>query len=241
MTTRVAIIIPCYNEEKTIAGLLGQIDEHYASSISYNITPIVVNDCSTDNTVEQALSKPCILLNLPVNLGIGGAVQTGFKYAHMHAFDIAIQIDGDGQHPIECIPEMIAPVMSNEADVVIGSRFINGEGFQSTRLRRVGIRYFQWLNHLITGKKITDNTSGLRAINAKVLKIVSEFYPDDFPEPVAIPVFSHFQFRIKEIPVIMRERQGGESSITAWKSVYYMIKVTLSIMFVLLKLRKWKT
>jgi glycosyltransferase involved in cell wall biosynthesis len=239
--TRVALIIPCYNEQAAIGNLLSEI-HRFAETISHlQITPVVVNDCSADNTVIEARKHACVVLDLPVNLGIGGAVQAGYIYALKNGFDIAIQIDGDGQHPVASIPELVAPIIANECDIAIGSRFITNQGFQSTAMRRVGIRFFRWLNHLLVGLTVHDSTSGLRAINRKVLEVVAQFYPDDFPEPVAIPIYAHFKFRIKEIPVMMLERQGGTSSITALKSVYYMIKVSMSILFVLLKLRKWKT
>jgi glycosyltransferase involved in cell wall biosynthesis len=239
--TRVALIIPCYNEEASIGKLLNQIAVHTNSWGDLEVVPVVVNDCSTDNTKHEALKHVCVLLDLPVNLGIGGAVQTGYKYAFENDFDIAIQIDGDGQHPVSSIPYMVKPIIDEGYDVVVGSRFITNEGFQSTMMRRMGINFFTWLNKRLVGLTVYDSTSGLRAINRKVLKVVSEFYPDDYPEPIAITIFAHYKFRIKEIPVVMLDRQGGQSSITAFKSVYYMIKVSMGVLFVLLKLRKWKT
>jgi glycosyltransferase involved in cell wall biosynthesis len=239
--TKIALIIPCYNEQESIGKLLAHINEFSKTLPHFAITPIVVNDCSTDHTYLEAAKYSCVILDLPVNLGIGGAVQTGYLYALKNNFDIAIQIDGDGQHPISAIPSLVDPIINDECDISIGSRFITKEGFQSTAMRRVGIQFFKWLNALLVGVTVYDSTSGLRAVNRKVLEVLSKFYPDDFPEPVAVSIYAHFKFRIKEIPVVMLERQGGTSSITAAKSVYYMIKVSMSIFFVLLKLRKWKT
>ena len=158
-------------------------------------------------------------------------MQTGFKYALRNGFDIAIQMDGDGQHPPSELEKIILPIYTNEADVSIGSRYINKEGFQSSALRRIGINYFKWFNKLLTGITIYDSTSGYRALNRKALKVVSDYYPDEYPEPEAIILYSINKLRIKEVAVIMRERQGGESSIRAYKTIYYMIKVTLSTLF----------
>jgi glycosyltransferase involved in cell wall biosynthesis len=233
---RVAIVIPCYNEQDSITGVLDQL-KALPENPSYSLVPVVVNDCSKDNTLEVLKSSGCIYLDLPVNLGIGGAVQTGFKYALTNGFDIAVQLDGDGQHPSEQLPEMLAPLLSGKADVVIGSRFIKKEGFQSTYLRRSGINYFRMLNKMLTGRVITDSTSGFRAINIKALKIVCNYYPDEYPEPEAIILFALNNLEITELPVVMRERQGGVSSISSYKSLYYMIKVSLAMFFIYLRLK----
>jgi glycosyltransferase involved in cell wall biosynthesis len=201
------------------------------------LTPIVVNDCSTDNTLVVLKQLNCIFLDLPVNLGIGGAVQSGYKYAWNNHFDIAIQLDGDGQHPVEEIGALIQPIENNEADVVIGSRFITKKGFQSSSLRRTGIRYFRYLNRLLLGINITDSTSGFRAMNRKGLELVCDYYPDTYPEPEAIVLYSLNGLRITEIPAHMRERQAGTSSISNLSGVYYMVKVTLGILFIYFRIK----
>lgn len=201
------------------------------------IEPVFVNDCSKDNTLSLLKSFNAKVLDLPVNLGIGGAVQAGYKYALLHKFDIAIQLDGDGQHPSDQIINLIQPILSEEADVVIGSRFLLKEGFQSSFMRRLGINYFKFLNKFLVNKTITDNTSGFRALNFNALKVVCNYYPDEYPEPEAVILFSLNNLKIKEIPVIMRERIGGKSSISSFKSIYYMIKVSLAIFFIYLRLK----
>src|SRR3989344_1719573 len=171
---KIATIVPAYNEEKAIANVVSDI-LLVAQSQNLAITVIVVNDCSKDSTSEIISKLNCVALDLPVNLGIGGAVQTGFKYAFENGFDYAIQIDCDGQHPASEIPKLINASKENNLDVVIGSRFMSKEGFQSSAVRRFGIKYFKWLNRFLVGIKINDSTSGLRLINKKTLEIVSEY------------------------------------------------------------------
>lgn len=176
-------------------------------------------------------------MNLPINLGIGGAVQTGYKYAYENNFDYAIQIDGDGQHPASEISKLVDAAVHEGYDVVIGSRFIAKEGFQSSAIRRFGIQYFKWLNRFLVNITIHDCTSGYRLINRKVLKIVNNYYPDEYPEPESIIVYSLNHLKIKEVPVIMKERQGGVSSIGTFSSFYYMLKVTLAILFTFMRIK----
>jgi glycosyltransferase involved in cell wall biosynthesis len=233
---KVAIIIPCYNEQDSLLKLYVEINKLEISE-KYSIHPIFVNDCSKDNTLQVLVSNNLEYIDLPVNLGIGGAVQTGFKYALKNKFDIAIQMDGDGQHPPGELSKIIQPLLNNECDVVIGSRYLSKEGFQSSWLRRVGINYFKWLNKQLVGVIINDSTSGYRALNTKALEIVSDYYPDEYPEPEAIILFKLNNLTIKEVAVTMRERQGGESSIKAYKTVYYMIKVTLSTLFLFISIK----
>ncbi|MEI6815103.1 MAG: glycosyltransferase family 2 protein [Bacteroidota bacterium] len=235
---KIAAVIPAYNEEKSIVAVVDSINTLRIQGI--DITAIVVNDCSKDNTAAVASKADCILLNLPVNLGIGGAVQTGFKFALRNHFDIAIQVDGDGQHPANEIPNLIAPIINNLADVVIGSRFIEKTGFQSSSLRRGGIKYFKYVHRLLVNVQFTDSTSGFRALNKKALTIVDEYYPDEYPEPEAIVLYAFNDLKILEIPVEMRERQGGVSSINTLSGIYYMIKVTLAIIFTYIRLKRNK-
>jgi glycosyltransferase involved in cell wall biosynthesis len=233
---KIAAIVPAYNEERSIAAVVAEI-ALAAQGSGFRIDAVVVNDCSVDSTSSIIAGLNCIALDLPVNLGIGGAVQTGFRYAFENDYDFAVQVDGDGQHPADMIAELAKTSLKEGADVVIGSRFINREGFQSSALRRFGINYFKWLNKMIVGQSISDSTSGFRLINRKVLALVAADYPDEYPEPEAIIMYSMNKFRIVEIPVIMRERQGGTSSIGAAASVYYMFKVTLAILYTYIRMK----
>lgn len=233
---KIAVIIPCYNEEENIIALYNEI-----SSVVYpeglKVVPVFINDCSTDNTKEILKKNNLIHFNLPINVGIGGAMQTGYKYAFRNGFDIAVQMDGDGQHPPSELEKILAPILKNEADVVVGSRFLAKEGFQSSSLRRIGINYFKWLNKTLVGVTVNDSTSGYRALNRKTLEVVSDYYPDEYPEPEAIILYSLNNLRIVEVPVKMRERQGGKSSIRSYKTVYYMFKVTLGTIFLYIRLK----
>jgi len=235
-TPRILVVIPCYNEEKTIASVVAQIAECRRLH-QLNLDILVVNDCSRDNTMRVVRQLDCLCLDLPVNLGIGGAMHSGYRYAYRYNYDIAIQVDGDGQHPANEIPSLLTPLFSDKADVVIGSRFLNRIGFQSTFTRRLGIRFFTGLNWLLIGQTIRDSTSGFRAMNRRTLAIVDGYYPDEYPEPEAIVQFGLHKLRIREVPVEMLERQGGVSSITSFKSIYYMAKVTLGSLFLFARLK----
>lgn len=232
---KVLVIIPCYNEEGNIPKVLEQLSKLSFSGIT--IHPLPVNDCSKDNTVVEIKKYAARFIDLPINLGIGGAVQAGYKYAKKHNYDIAVQFDGDGQHPSESIYDLITPIINNKADVVIGSRFLNKEGFQSSSMRRFGINYFKYLIRSLLGITITDSTSGFRAINKSVIDLVCSYYPDTYPEPEAIVLYQLNKFKIEEIPVMMKERESGISSIGTFSSIYYMIKVTLGILFIYLRLK----
>lgn len=227
---KIAVIVPAYNESGSIAAVVHEL-RGTAEAAGLDLTVVVVNDCSTDNTGAIIAALPCVALHLPVNLGIGGAVQTGFRYAAENGFAAAVQVDGDGQHPADALPLMIKHAETNGSDVVIGSRFITGQGFQSSALRRMGIRWFSRLNRLLTGLHITDTTSGLRLLNARALALVCRWYPDEYPEPEILIQFARAKLVVHEVPVHMRERQGGTSSIDAVRAVYYMWKVTLAILF----------
>jgi glycosyltransferase involved in cell wall biosynthesis len=227
------IIIPAYNESENIVGTVEDIKEN-APDFDY----VVINDCSTDNTLQILKEHGYNYVSLPINLGIGGAVQTGYKYAEKYGYDIAVQVDGDGQHDPAFLAKMADYLEEHDLDMVIGSRFIDKEGFQSSFMRRVGIVYFTGLIKLLTGKTITDPTSGLRLAGKKVIKLFAENYPKDYPEPeTAVTAINH-GMKIEEIPVIMRARQGGVSSITMKKSVYYMVKVTIAIIIEALRGKK---
>ena len=234
--SKIAAIVPAYNEEKAIASVVNEINA-VAQSLKIDITVVVVNDCSKDSTSLIVGKLNCVLLDLPINLGIGGAVQTGFKYAFENGFDYAIQIDGDGQHPASEIPELLNAMKENNYDVVIGSRFISKEGFESSAIRRVGINYFKWLNRFLVGVTINDSTSGFRILNKKTLEIVSDIYPDEYPEPEAIILYSLNNLKIGEVSVTMKERQGGVSSIGRASSIYYMFKVSLAIIYTFIRIK----
>lgn len=219
------IIIPAYKEAENIEKLVDNIIENYPQ---YDY--VIVNDGSKDNTADICKRRGYRFLDLPINLGIGGAVQTGYKYAARNGYQIAIQIDGDGQHDVAQLDKVIEPIKMGEADIAIGSRFLKKEGFQSSSIRRFGIRFLSGLIWLCTGKKILDVTSGYRAVNRRFIEIYAENYPSDYPEPEAIVAAVMHRGKIKEVPVVMQERQAGTSSIHAWKSIYYMIKVTLAVL-----------
>ncbi len=218
------IIIPAYNEAENLPKLISSIN---------NLLPefdyVIINDGSTDNTIKLCEQNGLNVVTLPINSGIGVAVQTGYKYALYNDYDIAIQIDGDGQHDVSYLKEIIAPLEKDEADVVIGSRFIERQGFQSSGARRMGIRLLSTFIWLCTGVKVKDVTSGFRAVNKRFIQVFAEDYSKDYPEPEAIVTAKMYGGRIKEMPVVMKEREAGSSSITLWKSVYYMVKVTLAI------------
>ena len=224
------VIIPAYNEEKSIVKTVQDICEH-APEFDY----VIINDCSTDRTLSVCRKHHLHVLNLPVNLGIGGAVQTGFLYAHKNGYDYAVQFDGDGQHDAQYLQKMRDYMIEQNADMLIGSRFLEKEGFQSTGMRRFGIRYFSALIKFLTGQKITDPTSGMRMINRDILAMYSESYPKDYPEPESVVAIINSGKKVMEYPVIMRKRTEGTSSISPLKSVYYMIKVSLAIFLEMLR------
>lgn len=232
---RVLLILPAYNEESTIESTVRKIEE-FAPIPGVELDYIVINDGSTDSTAQLCREKNIKCLSLVQNLGIGGAVQSGYLYAKENCYDVAVQFDGDGQHDINSLPQLLAPIQNDTADFVVGSRFLldeNGNsasGFQSTALRRLGIRYLSAVIRLVTGKRIKDVTSGYRAANRKALCFLAENYPVDYPEPEALVHLFKQKLRVCEQPVNMLERTGGKSSIHSFKSLYYMIKVTLAVL-----------
>lgn len=219
------VIIPAYNESENIGNTVKEIKEK-ASDFDY----VVINDCSSDKTLEILESNHLNYINLPVNLGIGGAVQTGYKYALEHDYDMAVQVDGDGQHDPAYLHSLEETLIKENADMVIGSRFIKNEGFQSTFARRMGIVYFTKMIKSLTGTTITDPTSGFRLVNKDVIALFANDYPRDYPEPESIVALLKRKKKVTEVPVQMKERQGGVSSIKLWNSVYYMIKVSIAIL-----------
>lgn len=219
------IIIPAYNERDSILRTIEDIKVN-APDFDY----VVINDCSKDDTQRICSENGIRVLNLPINLGIGGAVQTGYLYALKNGYDIAVQFDGDGQHDARFLNSMAETLLEEQADMVIGSRFISHEGFQSTSIRRVGISFFAVLTRVLFGKKITDATSGMRMCNRKVIALFVKDYPRDYPEPETVCRLLRKKCKVVEVPVVMRERTVGVSSISFKESVYYMIKVTLAIL-----------
>ena len=228
--------MPCYNEEACIARVIESVTRQLPE-----VWLIMVNDGSTDNTVAlireyAAKNDHVILLDLPVNLGIGGAVQTAFRYAARNGFDYAVKVDGDGQHPVDQIPGLLEVLRHDGADMVIGSRFLKKEGFQSTFCRRLGIAFFRTLNSLLIGQKITDNTSGFRAYSRRAILFAENYYPSfDYPEPEEVILMAKNGFKIVEIPTVMASRQGGTSSISPLKAVYYMLKVFFAVVMAALR------
>ena len=218
------IIIPAFNEADGISKLIDDLKENYTQ---YDY--VIVNDGSTDSTKRLCREKNYNVINLPINLGIGGAVQTGYKYARENDYDIAVQIDGDGQHNPMYIEAMLKRMEEENADIVIGSRFITKEGFQSSTMRRAGINLLSTLIKICTGKRIYDVTSGYRVVNKRFINIFSEDYSRDYPEPEAIVTAVMWGGKLIEVPVVMNERETGTSSINWRRSFYYMIKVTLAI------------
>ncbi len=219
------IIIPAFNEQDNIVNVISEIQEHNSD---FDI--VVINDGSTDETASRASSKGVPVLTLQFNLGIGGAVQTGFKFAVNHSYDYAIQLDADGQHISSEIDKILVPLQEDTSDVVIGSRYLGDNHYQTPFLRRAGMIVFSLMNTMAIHQKVTDNTSGFRAYNRRAIEFLSRIYSDDYPEVEAVVVLGRNGFRISEIPVTMRARQMGDSSITALKSIYYMVKVSLSIL-----------
>lgn len=228
---KIILIIPAYNEEDNILNTYNMII-NYNLKNKTNYDVIVINDGSKDNTEKILVENKIPHVRLIKNLGIGGAVQTGYKYANINNYDIAIQFDGDGQHDIRYVDKLVSKIENDNIDMVIGSRFINNnkEGFKSSKARRMGIRLISFFIKLVTGKKIYDTTSGFRAVNKKLISVFTNNYPTEYPEPVSTTVLLKNKYKICEVPVKMKERQNGKSSIHTWKNIYYMINVILSIL-----------
>jgi len=218
------IIVPAYQEELNILRVLEDIRTHIPQA-----DILVVNDGSTDQTAHLARGVGVRVIDHPYNMGIGASVQTGFKYAYEHDYSEALQIDGDYQHPAQEGPRLLQALSEEKADLVIGSRFIKQTGYRGSWLRRTGNRLFQWVNALVVGQKIVDNTSGFRAYSRRAIELLSQTYLGDYPEPESIGYLKSQGCSIIEIPVQMRSRPEGASSITPLRSVYYMVRVLTSI------------
>ena len=223
---KILLIIPAYNEEENIAETIKKIKE-FSEEIEY----IVINDGSKDNTQKVLEENNIKHIRLIRNLGIGGAVQTGYKYAYENNYDIAIQFDGDGQHDVNYIPNICEPLINGQADMCIGTRYLdkNESKFQSTFMRRLGANIISTFIRIFCGQKITDPTSGFRAVNKKIIEEFANNYPKEYPEPESTVSLLINGYKVKEVPVSMNERTGGVSSIRLWKTVDYMVKVVLAI------------
>jgi glycosyltransferase involved in cell wall biosynthesis len=223
---RVAIV-PALNEADTVGRVIAEI-----RAFDPGLDIVVVDDGSVDGTAAVAESAGARVLRLPFNIGIGGAVQTGFRFAFENDYDIAVRLDGDGQHDPAQLRVVLGPVLSGQADIAVGSRFATsaaGDGYRSSRSRRLGIRLLAWVVSRIAGQRVTDTTSGFQALNRQAIELFARDYPHDYPEVEAtVMVFRH-RLRLLEVQVQMRERGGGQSSITALRSVYYMVKVLLAL------------
>ncbi len=226
------LIIPAYNEEKNIFNTCDKIMEYNKES-KEKIDFIVIDDGSTDKTSEICHKNKIPCISLINNLGIGGAVQTGYKYALENNYDIAIQFDGDGQHDVRYVNNIVEDIKKGTADMVIGSRFVgNSSDFKSSKARRVGINIISFFIKLVTGKKIYDTTSGFRAINKQLIAEFASNYPAEYPEPVSTTWVLKKKYIVHEVDVKMHKRENGVSSIRAWKNAYYMFNVILSIIVV---------
>jgi glycosyltransferase involved in cell wall biosynthesis len=226
--SKILLIIPAYNEEANILSVYQKIRENG----QYDM--IVINDGSKDSTPKILDENHIPHVDLVHNLGIGGAVQTGYKYALENGYDIAIQFDGDGQHDVNYVKDIVQPILDDRADIVIGSRFVEAlEGnFQTSAARRAGIKMISRAIKLVTGVRVKDTTSGFRAVNADIIKEFANRYPTEYPEPISTTEVLKKKYRLAEVPVMMHERTGGVSSIKAWKNAYYMVNVLLNIFVV---------
>ena len=235
---KVILVIPAYNEEENILKTYKSVmDYNNKNKTDYDV--IIINDGSKDKTSSICHENNIPVIDLIHNLGIGGAVQTGYKYAYENDYDIAVQFDGDGQHDVRYVKNIIEPIINKESDMVIGSRFVkNIDTFKSTFSRRIGINIISFFIKLVTRKKIYDTTSGFRAVNKKIIKDFASSYPVEYPEPLTTTEIIRKGYKISEVSVEMKEREGGVSSIRAWKSAYYMITVVVSI--IIIGMRRYK-
>jgi glycosyltransferase involved in cell wall biosynthesis len=227
---RVLVVIPAFNEEQALAPLLAEARAAF-TRLGDSVEILVVDDGSRDGTPRVARAANARLLRLCRNLGIGGAVQSGLRVAAREGYDCAVQMDGDGQHPPDQLEGLLMPMRSAAApDLVIGSRFLGEGSYRSTFVRRLGILWLRLVLRVIAGSRVTDPTSGFRVYGRRALALYDETYPYDFPEPEAIAIAHAAKLEMREAPVVMRERQGGVSSIGPLAAVYYMVKVTVAVM-----------
>jgi glycosyltransferase involved in cell wall biosynthesis len=221
---RVAVV-PAYNEEGSIGEVIDEL-----RAVDPEIEIVVIDDGSADGTVEVASRRGVRVLELPFNLGIGGAVQAGYRLAHEEGFELALRVDGDGQHDASQFSLLAGPVLGGHSDIAVGSRFIGAKGYRSSRSRRFAIRILSWTVTLIVGGRVTDPTSGFQVTNRRAIALFAAYYPHDYPEVEATVLAAKAGLRRAEVPVEMRERSAGRSSIGAVRSVYYMVKVMLALL-----------
>lgn len=224
---KILMIIPAYNEEKNILDTVDSIKKYKNIKLDY----VVINDGSKDNTRKVLINNKLNFIDLSNNLGIGAAVQTGYKYAYNNDYDIAIQFDGDGQHDISYVDRLIDSIKKDECDMVVGSRFVGDDSkFKSTKVRRIGINILSFLIKILTGQQIKDMTSGYRAVNKKIIEKFALDYVFEYPEPITNLQVVNDGYKVKEVSVGMNERKFGKSSINFYKSIYYMLNVVLTML-----------
>jgi len=240
--SELAVILPAYNEEANIGRVVRELRTRWPGA-----DVIVVNDGSTDGTSQEARAAGAVVLDLPFNLGIGGAVQTGYMYAVGRGYPLVARLDGDGQHDPAALEVLLAPILAGEADLVIGSRYlapsISPNAYRPTLARRLGIRFFSSLVSLLAGQRFTDATSGLQACTAEVARVCARDFPADYPEVECLAVLARAGYRVREVAVEMRPRLAGRSSITPARSLYFALKVTLVLLLTVLRsqeVRPWK-
>lgn len=230
---KILIIIPAYNEEASVSRVISRVKAEIPGA-----DILLVNDGSTDNTSSIARSHSGVMVvDLPFNLGIGGAMQTGYIYAYRNGYDIAVQIDADGQHDPAFVHQLMSPILKGDCDMTIGSRYVTLSSYKSSIGRRLGILFFSFLVSFITRQRVKDTTSGFRAVSARVIELFANQYPADYPEVDVLVRLYRNGFKFREIPVEMNKRQGGTSSITPVRSVYYMVKVSLALLVNLVRTR----
>ena len=217
-------VVPAFNEERAIAGVIAELQ-----AFDPGLDIVVVSDGSVDGTAAVAESAGARVLRLPFNLGIGGAVQAGFRYGWENGYELVVRCDGDGQHVPAELDKVIAPVLAGDADIAVGSRFVGTDGYRSSAPRRVGIRLLALIVSAIARQKVTDTTSGFQALNRRALGLFAADYPHDYPEVEGMVMTIKHRLSLVEVPVEMREREHGRSSITAVRSIYYMVKVLVAL------------
>lgn len=234
---KILVVIPAYNEETRVGKVVRSV-----KSVVPEATILVIDDCSTDRTKEEAEKAGAFLISHPINLGYASSLESGYLCALKNEFDIVVQMDGDGQHLAEEIPKILAPLLKREVDIVIGSRYLSADSsYKTTLARRLGKSIFGAIFYLMTKYNITDPTSGFQCLNRKAFKLfASGHFPDDFPDTDVLLIAHYAGLRVKEVPVIMVERSGGESIHSGLKPLYYIVKMILSIFIVVLSYRRWK-